>query len=216
MCLVPGGQIAVGWDGAPVNLTPARREHWSEHAEFDGSFEDLLGTFFAPQRIVTVPPLLVERTPVSVGHLGVDCGTRELEDAVRSTVHATGFVLLTHDSWENAARAGVTTLFPWGDEWPEGVPHKGSTTFTRHELPNALGLQLLADPYNVEIVAERDAVRGGDGGTALCGGRPPPEPWYTFAFAFRHPRSLWDDVVGEMFERAYVRRALRVTAAFVG
>jgi hypothetical protein len=52
-----------------------------------------------------------------------------------------------------------------------------STTFVRHQEPNALGLRLLSDPYKVELVEERDAVRGGDGGTAVCGGHPHPEAW---------------------------------------
>jgi hypothetical protein len=82
------------------------------------------------------------------------------------------------------------------------------TTFVGHREPNALGLRLLSDPYDVELVDERDAVRGGDGGTAVCGGRPPPEAWYSFALAFRYPRSLWEDVVPELHERAHVRRAL--------
>jgi hypothetical protein len=85
-----------------------------------------------------------------------------------------------------------------------------STTFVRHQEPNALGIRLLSDPYKVELVEERDAVRGGDGGTAVCGGRPHPEVWYSFALAFRYPRSLWEDVVSEMHEGAYVRRALRL------
>jgi hypothetical protein len=131
-----------------------------------------------------------------------------VEDVVRDAVRTRGFLLLNHDGRENAARAGATTLFPWGDDWPPGEPYGSLTTFVRHKEPNALGLRLLSDPYDVELVEESDAVCGGDGGTAVCGGRPHPEAWYSFALAFRYPRSLWEEVVSEMYERAYVRRAL--------
>jgi hypothetical protein len=208
MHLVPGGRVEVGWDGAPAKLTEAERAKWSEQSDFDGSFEELLSMFMGSRRTTTVAPVLVERSPLPITELGIDPYLENVEDAVRDAVRARGFRLLTHDAWENAAGAGTTTLFRWGDDWPPGEPYGSLTAFEGHREPNALGLRLLSDPYDVEIVEERDAVRGGDGGSAICGGRPPPEAWYSFALAFRYPRSFWEDVVAEMYERAYVRRAL--------
>jgi hypothetical protein len=208
MHLVPGGRVELGWDGAPAKLTPAERAQWSDHSDYDGSFEEFLAMFLGPQRIATLGPMLVERTPVLITDLGIDPYVENVENVVRDVVRASGFRLLTDDAWENAARAGTTTLFPWGDDWPSGEPYGALTTFTGHKEPNALGLRLLLDPYDVELVEERDAVRGGDGGTAICGGRPQPEAWYSFALAFRYPRAHWEDVVAEMCERAHVRRAL--------
>jgi hypothetical protein len=208
MHLVPGGRVQLGWDGAPVELTPAERAHWSERADCTGSFEDFLALFLGPLRTVTLPPMLVERRALPIADLGIDAYVANVEDAVREAVRGGGFHLLTHDAWENAARAGTKGLFPWGDDWPPGEPYESLTTFAGHKEPNALGLHLLSNPYEVEIVEERDAVRGGDGGVALCGGRPHPEAWYSFALAFRYPRSLWEDVVAEMFEGACIRRAL--------
>jgi hypothetical protein len=213
MYLIPGGRVELGWDGAPVKLTPAQRAHWSERADYPGSFEDFLAIFLGPRRIVALPPMLVEHTPLPITDLGIDPYVENVEEVVRDSVRATGFHLLTDDAWENAARAGTTTLFSWGDDWPPGEPYGPWTTFVRHKEHNAIGLRLLSDPYDVELVEERDAVRGGDGGTAVCGGRPHPEAWYSFALAFRHPRSHWEDVVPEMHERAYLRRALRLAKA---
>jgi hypothetical protein len=208
MHLVPGGRVELGWDGAPAKLTAAERARWSEHSDHAGSFEDFLAQFLGPRRIATLGPMLVERAPLPITDLGIDPYAKNVEDLVRDVVRASGFRLLTHDAWENAARAGTTTLFPWGDDWPPGEPYGSLTTFVGHKEPNAIGLRFLWDPYDVELVEERDAVRGGDGGTAVCGGRPHPEAWYSFALAFRYPRSLWEDVVPEMHERAHFRRAL--------
>jgi hypothetical protein len=208
MHLVPGGRVELGWNGSPTALTPAERAEWSQQSDYEGSFEELLCRFLGPRRIATLAPMLVERAPLAITELGIDPYLENVEDAVRDAVRARGFRLLTHDAWENAARAGTTTLFPWGDDWPSGEPYESLTPFEGHRKPNALGLRLLSDPYDVEIVEERDAVRGGDGGSAVCGGRPHPEAWYSFALAFRYPRFLWEDVVPEMYERAHVRRAL--------
>ena len=208
MHLVPGGQVELGWDGAPAKITAAERAQWSKHADYPGSFEDFLALYLVPRRNPTVAPMLVERTPVRITELGIDPYVKNVEDAVRDVVRAAGFGILSHDAWENAARAGTTSLFPWGDDWPSGEPYGALTTFAGHLAPNALGLRLLSDPYDVELVDERDAVHGGDGGTAVCGGRPPPEAWYSFALSFRYPRSFWENVVQEMHERAHVRRVL--------
>ena len=111
-------------------------------------------------------------------------------------------------------RAGVSTLFAWGNTWPEGAgpesadPYRGSTTFGAHTTPNALGIVPRTNPYEAEIVAELNWLRAGDGGSAVCGGRPAPEAWYSFALAFQLPRELWADVVSESFEQAFVRRVL--------
>jgi hypothetical protein len=208
MLLVPGGTVELGWDGSPVKLTPVQRSDWASQAQSRVSFDEFLRAFLSPQRVVTLPSMLLEIAPRAVEEVGMDDAVEDLEDALHAAIAADGFRLPTHDEWENAARAGTRTLFRWGDDWPDGVPYRDLTSFDAHKRPNPLGLELLANPYDVEIVAERDGVHGGDGGVAVCGDRPHPEPWYSFALAFRHPRSLWHDLVPEMFERAFVRRAL--------
>ena len=209
LALVPGGTIALGWDGRRTALEPKRRALWMKHADFAGSFEDFLRTYLGPARSVSLPPMLVELTGVAVStfELGADP-----EKSVRDAVAASGFRLLSSDEWENAARAGVTTLFPWGNDWPAGEPVAELTRFRGHLEANRLGIERSSDPYQVEVLGEDACVRGGDGGTALGGGRPPPEAWYSFALAFQYPRALWEDVLPELYEQAIVRRALSLPA----
>ena len=111
---------------------------------------------------------------------------------------------------EHAAHGGSTSLFRWGDVWPDGAPMPRQTHFTGHLVPTAFGLRLLTDPYQVEVVSAPLGFRGGDGGNAVCGDRPAPEPWLTFASAFRWPRELWHDCVVETLAQGWIRRALSI------
>lgn len=209
MVLVPGGVVTLGWDGREVALDPAARARWSAESESGvGSFEEYLRHFLEPARTVTLAPFLLERSPAHVEELFDPYEVDDPEEELRTRIAAEGFRLPSGDEWEHAVRAGASGLFPWGDEWPSGIPHGRETSFRGHEESSRLGLELLADPYQVEIVAERDHVRGGDGGTAICGGQPWPAAWVSFALAFRWPRTAWEGVVAELFETAHVRRAL--------
>lgn len=204
--LVPGGTVELGWDGRPLALTAEQRRAWG--ASGDGeSFEAFLRDYLGPHRRVTLAPLLVEITPQLITEI-VGANVADPERALQRAIAEEGYRLLTSDEWENAARAGATTMFRWGDTWPDGVPADGGTSFVAHTLPGPLGLAWLDDPSFVEVVAGGACVRGGDGGAALAGGRPSPEPWYSFALAFEYPREAWEDVDIELFEAAHVRRAL--------
>jgi hypothetical protein len=206
LVVVPGGTVDLGWDGAPAQLTPSQRAAWMEDATAD-SFEAFLRLCLGSRRRVTLAPMLLEIRPQPASELGAN-DADDPEQAVRAAVTAEGFRLPTNDEWENAVRAGATAMFRWGDAWPDGEPYPGRTTFTAHTLPTRLGLAMLHNPYQVEVVAETDWVRGGDGGVALCGGRPAPEAWYSFALAFQLPRAWWEDCVVETYETAHARRAL--------
>ncbi|MCA9679728.1 MAG: hypothetical protein H6708_02815 [Kofleriaceae bacterium] len=206
MVLIPGGRARLGWDGGEVALDGDARRAWEADAG-GGPFERMLRPYLAPAREVELAPFLLEIEPRDVNEVAELEDVDDVEGAVRNAITAEGFRLVGNDEWEHAVRAGSTSLFRWGDAWPSGIPYGERTTFTGHLTPSALGLALLDDPYDVELVAEPDALRGGDGGTALCGGRPWPEPWYSFASAFVWPRACWDDVVIETFEQAFVRRA---------
>ena len=219
LVLIPGGRVDLGWDGRTLALDPVRRAEWEADADFDGSFESFLRTFLGSARTVSISPFLIEPIAVSISELGIDPYGDDPETALRQAIEDSGFRLPTNDEWEVAMRAGAATLFPWGEAWPEGAgpttaeAHRGSTAFLSIMEPNALGIALRTSSYETEVVAERDWLRAGDGGTAVCGRRPAPEPWYSYALAFQWPREAWAEVVAETLEQAFVRRTLSLTQA---
>jgi hypothetical protein len=195
-------------------LDPERRAQWEADAASRGTFEEFLRYYLGPARTVAVSSFLIETSAVSISDLGVDSYGEDPETALRAVIEENGFRLPTNDEWEVAMRAGVSTLFAWGDTWPDGAgPTHGdhtrrTSTFDAHMKANALGIVPRTNPYETEVVAERDWLRGGDGGVAICGGRPSPEAWYSFALAFQLPRELWGELVPETFEQAFARRTL--------
>lgn len=233
--LVPGGRVTLGWDRKDVALTSMQRAAWNQ-ANDDPAFvrfEQLLDLYFTRLREVALDPLLVEEEPSeALPHIDAEEERGELEaaDAVDAAqaaqatcqllleraVAREGFRLLSSDEWEHACRGGSARLFRWGDEWPRGIPYGNSTDFTAHRAPNGFGLRMVSDPYQVECVAGGAVFRGGDGGGAVCGGRPQPEPWYSFASAFSYPVVLVGEDMDVLFETAVVRRALSLPDASPG
>lgn len=107
-------------------------------------------------------------------------------DEVRSSLAAwnasrpTQLALPSAEQWETAARAGSTTVFPWGDDpnprlaaayactWDTGAPHGPSAVNTL--ASNALGLYHVCG--NVWEFTSDGAIRGGSWGDALILARP--------------------------------------------
>ena len=205
--LVPGGDVTLGWDGARTTLDDERRAAWGTNAAPDETFEGMLRAYLGPRRILTTAPFLIETTTQPVSDY-MRVNGDDLEAHVRSVISSDGWRLPTNDEWEVAARAGNDALFAWGDEWPDGAPTHTATRWTKHQAPNPLGIIYGDDPYKSEIVDEIEWLRHGDGGTAICGARPDPEAWYSFAHPFQCPRFLWENVVVETYEDARARRAL--------
>jgi hypothetical protein len=124
-----------------------------------------------------------------------------------------GFRLPSSDEWEHACGAGASTLFRWGDhvpcdrypddvsreemEWKrqwalsagrlERPPGGFVPDFDHHRQPNAFGLFIASNPYQSELVAEPGHSRGGDGGSAICGGAGFLMGWLPLATAWLDP-----------------------------
>lgn len=207
LSFVPGGTFTLGWDGARTGLDRERREAWEASDACGQSFHTMLRTYLGPRRTANLEPFLLETTtqPASAYLADPDL---DVEARLRALLARDGWRLATNDEWEAAARAGNAALFPWGDEWPDGSPYGNPTHWKTHRDPNPYGLVYGSDPYQPELVHEPEWLRHGDGGVAVCGGRPAPEAWYSFAHAFQYPRTFWEDIVAETYETARVRRAL--------
>jgi hypothetical protein len=53
-----------------------------------------------------------------------------------------------------------------------------------HRRPNRFGIYIASNPYHPELVAEPELMRGGDSGTAICGGVGFFEGWLPLATAY--------------------------------
>ncbi|APR75914.1 Hypothetical protein A7982_01261 [Minicystis rosea] len=126
----------------------------------------------------------------------------------RAEMEAQGFMLPAQDEWEHACRAGSTTLFRWGDACPaDGYPIDESA-FDLHLRPNAFGLSIAQNPYEWEICEEEGVIRGGDGGSMICGGGGFLAGWLPLACAFLDSNaSSWD---GRKIPSPRTRRVLRL------
>lgn len=63
---VPGDAVSLGWASFSEGLTEESAEELREvyeEFEFEGTYEEFLGSFMTPVRDVTIPPMLVEREP---------------------------------------------------------------------------------------------------------------------------------------------------------
>ena len=143
-----------------------------------------------------------------------------------------GFAVLTEDEWEYLYGGGSRTLFPWGDsfDYTMKVRHfgeldrAGADRDTRTdnrlpsserpydlELPNFFGLHFLGDPYQCELTVSADGIvrgKGGDGGTAICGGLGVLLGYLPAATFYRDPYAGeldWPDQIGYLHFRRIIR-----------
>jgi hypothetical protein len=127
-----------------------------------------------------------------------------------------GMRLPTEEEWESFCAAGPT-LFPWGDHAPcdhypiEKPPSADDLDrdqdfpagWAAHRHPNRWGIQPPHDPYKCERIAKPDVVRGGDGGTTICGGAgyflgwlPLAPAWFEKELCGSVVEGGWDEVDG--------------------
>ena len=142
------------------------------------TIEAYLTDCLTERRRVRLDPFLVE--VVAQDWSGLIDADGDIADAM-SMVCAGGFVLPTIDQWEYACAGGVDKLFRWGDAVPDTDPYV-TRGWEIHRQPNAFGLHMTHDTYQMEATSE-GRLKGGDGGEAVCGGAA--------AFATWTPLSSW-------------------------
>ncbi|MFY1691723.1 hypothetical protein [Plantactinospora sp. WMMB782] len=190
--LVPGGTVRLGHDAG--RFVPSARQiaDFAEAAEeyaLTGPVDRFVAEVTSPPRQVCLPARLVAVRSVDAGELlAVDDESDPDDDGDQDHAWLTaGLARLglrppTPDEWEYACGAGATSLFRWGDEYPEGEPY-GDVPLIRE--PNLFGLVIGDDPYRAEFTTEPAVLCGGDGGTAICGGYGAFLSWLTLATAYR-------------------------------
>jgi hypothetical protein len=162
----------------------------------------------SPHRHVDLPSFEIARNPIPLADLTGDPYDlpEEVEtlvdlcDFVDERLAAEGLRLPSEDELE-ASVGG--SLFAWGMKIPDGIPYEDQTPFKGHRARTASGLQLLGDPYKVELT--RHALKLGDGGSAICGGEPWPAPWLALSPSFRLTDEDIADCFIETLEECYVR-----------
>lgn len=178
--LVPGGTARLGYDADRLAATPRQLADFAEAAaEYDlaGPLQRHVGAVTSPPRDVELPARLVAvRSDFTDAVLEPDADDYD-HAWVLAELERRGLRLPTPDEWEWACGAGATTLFRWGDEYPEGDPLV--------EEPNLFGLVIGDNPYNAELTTDPAVLCGGDGGAALCGGYGPFLAWLALATAYR-------------------------------
>lgn len=210
--LVPGGKVTQGYDPKkPFEPTAEQQESWA-HSRREYRFpalEQYLAKNLSPLRRALVSPALVEARATEWFPVEDE---EELEygkqmASINARLAHGGFRLPTADEWEHFCAAGSRTLWRWGN-----VPSFDKKTLQR---PNAFGLVIAHDSYNPEWVEGPTSLRGGDGGSALCGGHGQLAAALILATAHRLPKSMEKELrdCGEPF---YRRRVFTLPDSMLG
>ncbi|MEH1163798.1 hypothetical protein V6V47_00260 [Micromonospora sp. CPCC 205539] len=186
--LVPGGTVQLGYDADRFAPSDRQLADFAESAaewDLSGPLNRFVAEVTSAPRQVDLPARLV-----AVRSEEADALLADLDDSDEAYDHAglmaglgsRGLRPPTPDEWEYACGAGASSLFRWGDDYPEGEPY-GDVPLIQE--PNLFGLVIADDPYRSEFTTEPAVLVGGDGGSALCGGYGSFLSWLTLATAYR-------------------------------
>jgi hypothetical protein len=199
---IPGGTYELGWRFT----LPDRVRELADKDAVDGYIARC-----SVARKVDLAPFEIARQPIRYADLigdpydwGRGATLESLCDVVDRRLASDGLRLPSEDELEAAAGGA---LFPWGMLLPDGIPYGAEAAFVGHKEPSSFGLQLLGDPYKVEL--SRTALKFGDGGAAICGGDPWPLAWLALSPSFRLTDREIVDCFPETLEECYVRPVRR-------
>jgi hypothetical protein len=179
-------------------------------------------------RSASIAPFLMEATPREVGWESVTLSVAEArkmlgrhikkETTIRRSGAIThqqltadmavrGFRFPTSDEWEYACGGGAKTLFRWGDHVPaDRYPTDEGQLWDLHRRPNAFGITIAVNPYKHELVEDPHVVRGGDGGSTICGGFGFFAGWLPLATAYFEDDTCTSSGTGTISGSALGRR----------
>lgn len=217
--LLPGYEGELGHEPSAAEFQQVSLEEGANAEPHDtSSMMERVRRVLTPPRRVTLAPFLLESIPVALedkeqlaSGQWVGSGNPVLRAEVARQVTNSGFRFPTSDEWEYACAGGSRMLFRWGDYWPpiHWTPEakRQSDDWQDDLRPNAFGLLIGRDPYDLEYCAESDVLRGGDGGTAASSGAGLIEEWLPLASAYRFP---FTERFVSILRRPFLRRALTV------
>ena len=166
--------------------------------EYNLELNFFLNKCMTPLRKVTIKPFLIQ---VTATEFKQDCERSELLEEISQQ----GFHFPTSDEWEYACSAGSRNIFRWGNDCPLDCYPIDKYEWDIHRQTNAFGLHIASNPYNYEFCAEPNIIRGGDGGSAICGCYGFFCGWLTLASAYLEPIDISDNPYDDLCN--HLRRA---------
>jgi hypothetical protein len=221
--LILGSTAVLGFDANNFFPTPQQLESWNETAEeymITGSLNEYIIGTTTPIRKVRINPFLLEVAATEVGIesvsinekgevISTSLGTRSHHEIAKK-IAKDNFRFPTSDEWEYACQAGTRTLFRWGNDCPANCyPGDDRCEDFFNQQPNAFGLHIAQNPYELEFVSDPKIMRGGDGGGIMCGGAGFFVAWLTLASSYIDKYTIHSEDDFENKERygSHLRRA---------